>query len=148
MTKRPILFYFKCKMRHYPELQESGSDTCVLCMFMYLHVMISSGFFFSLPHPGHVCGGVLASHGPSGVRVGAGLQHPQLQAQVPRFGQVCRAAVSPRCERVLLSHRTATPGSLELGDGQRWVRVRRCVRVRFLVKCSVWGFVQIAWFIC
>lgn len=49
---------------------------------------------FSLSHPGHIRGGFLTDYGQSGVRLRAGLQHPQLQAQVPRLGQVCRAAVS------------------------------------------------------
>lgn len=62
---------------------------------------------------GLLCSGFLPVERSRDVRVGASSQHPLLQEEVPGVGQVCGAALSPGCQRVLLTHGSAAPAALE-----------------------------------
>lgn len=62
---------------------------------------------------GLLCGGFLALERPRDVRLGAGSQYPVLQEEIPGVGQVCGAALPPRCECVLLTHGAAASATLE-----------------------------------
>lgn len=64
---------------------------CVLVSF-YLCVRTSLCMRVGLLHRGF-----LAVERPRAVRFGAGSQHPVLQEEVPGVGQVCGAALPPRC---------------------------------------------------
>ena len=86
------------------------SVTWFACVPVSLHVRAYVSLYLCV---GFLRGGVLPVEWPSAVRVRTGSQHPVLQKKVSRICKVCRAALPPRCQCLLLAHGTAAFTSME-----------------------------------
>lgn len=85
-------------------------DLACLCVCVFLLVRASVSLYLCV---GLFHGGFRTVERPCAVHVRAGSQHPVLQEEVPGVGQVCGAALSPRCKCLLFTHGAATSATLE-----------------------------------
>lgn len=69
-------------------------DLACLCACVFLRVRAYVSLYLCV---GLLRGGFRAVERPCAVCVGAGSQYPVLQEEVPGVGQVCGAALPPRC---------------------------------------------------
>lgn len=70
-------------------------------------------FLCTSVYVGLLCGGFLAVERPGDVHLRAGSQYPVLQEEISGVGQICGAALPPRCKCFLLTHGSAESATLE-----------------------------------